>query len=169
MATDPHPALWHRRRPPRLAPPQCHQFPHRPRWFSSPLIPRRPIETCGRGPARALTGPPAPPPTVHRLCFDQKNVHQSSMPPATAAGRPRATGRGRPDSRRVLRGFRALTYREIRSGCQKRTRRRSAFFAGCGILFPLGFQPSKDGDMVCARGPLGAYLRQMTDRSEVGS
>jgi len=38
----------------------------------------------------------------------------------------------------------------------KRTRSRFAILAGCGILLPTGFQPCKGGDMMCARGPLGA-------------
>jgi hypothetical protein len=41
---------------------------------------------------------------------------------------------------------------------QKRTRASSAFFGGCGMIFPTSFQPSQDGDMVCARGPLGACV-----------
>jgi hypothetical protein len=57
-----------------------------------------------------------------------------------------------------LGGFRVLSGRKIRSGSQKRTRSRFAILAGCGILLSTSFQPSKGGDMVCARGPLGAYL-----------
>jgi hypothetical protein len=54
-----------------------------------------------------------------------------------------------------LRGFRGLRGRKIRSGSPKRTRRRFAIFAGCGILLLTSFQPCKGGDMVCARVPLG--------------
>jgi len=168
MATGPHPARWHRRRPPRLAP----SVPSVLSVASVVLLAAHPSPAdrdVRPGPRSRPDGAPGPSPRCASTLFRSKKCASIIDAPQTAAGRPRATGRGRPDSRRVLRGFRALTYREIRSGCQKRTRRRSAFFAGCGILFPLGFQPSKDGDMVCARGPLGAYLRQMTDRSEVGS
>jgi hypothetical protein len=42
------------------------------------------------------------------------------------------------------------------SRSHKRTRSHFAILASCGILLPTGFQPSKGGDMVCARGPLGA-------------
>ena len=59
------------------------------------------------------------------------------------------------------RGIRAVFSRS--SGCKiglrshKRTRSRFAIFAGCGIILPTSFQPSEGGDMVCARGPLGAF------------
>ena len=55
-------------------------------------------------------------------------------------------------------GFRRLSGGKISSRSHKRTRASLAFFAGCGIILPTSFQPSKGGDMVCARGPLGAYL-----------
>jgi hypothetical protein len=51
-----------------------------------------------------------------------------------------------------------LSGQKIRSSSQKRTRSRFAIFAGCGILFPTRFEPCEGGDMVCDRGPLGAYL-----------
>jgi hypothetical protein len=44
------------------------------------------------------------------------------------------------------------------SRSHKRTRSHFAILASCGILLPTGFQPSKGGDMVCARGPLGACV-----------
>jgi hypothetical protein len=36
---------------------------------------------------------------------------------------------------------------------------RSGFLvsAGCGIAFPMKFQPCKSGDTACVRGPLGAF------------
>ena len=55
-------------------------------------------------------------------------------------------------------GFWVLSGRKTRSRYQKRTRRRFAIFAGCGILLPTSFQPCKGGDMACARGPLGACV-----------
>jgi hypothetical protein len=55
-------------------------------------------------------------------------------------------------------GFLGPSGRKIRSGWPKRTRSHFAIFAGCGILLPTSFQPSKGGDMVCARGPLGACV-----------
>ena len=66
----------------------------------------------------------------------------------------------------VLRGFWALSGRKIRSGWQKRTRSHFAIFAGCGILLPTSFQPSKGGDMVCARGPLGACVATLCNHSD---
>ena len=38
-----------------------------------------------------------------------------------------------------------------------------AFFAGCGMIVPTSIQPCKGGDMVCARGPLGAFLIAVYD------
>jgi hypothetical protein len=58
----------------------------------------------------------------------------------------------------LLRGFRALSGRKMRSGCRKRTWSHLAILAACGIILSTGFQPSKGGDMVCARGPLGACV-----------
>jgi hypothetical protein len=57
-----------------------------------------------------------------------------------------------------LDGFRRLSGRKIRSRSQKRTRSHLAIFAGCGMLLLTSFQPSKGGDMMCARGPLGACV-----------
>jgi hypothetical protein len=47
---------------------------------------------------------------------------------------------------------------KTRSRLYKRTRGRFAIFAGCGIISPTSFQSCKGGDMVCARGPLGACV-----------
>jgi hypothetical protein len=55
-------------------------------------------------------------------------------------------------------GFWGLSGRKIRSTSQEWTRSHFAILAGCGILLPTSFQPSKGGDMVCARGPLGACV-----------
>jgi hypothetical protein len=55
-------------------------------------------------------------------------------------------------------GFRALRGRKTGSGSQEWNPASFAISAGCGILLPAGFQPSKGGDMVCARGPLGAFV-----------
>jgi len=46
---------------------------------------------------------------------------------------------------------------KIGLGSHKRTRSRFAILAGCGILVTTGFQSCKGGDMVCVRGPLGAF------------
>jgi hypothetical protein len=65
-------------------------------------------------------------------------------------------------------GFRGLNGRKIKSRYQKRTRRRFAILAACGIILPTGFQPCKGGDMVCARGPLGALYTYLSVKLRSG-
>ena len=93
----------------------------------------------------------------HQMGHQSAKVGHKGTPTDTISTSPALWSKRRLEEG-VLRGFRALSGRKIRSGWQKRTRRRFAFFACCGILLPTSFQPSKGGDMVCARGPLGAQM-----------
>ena len=54
--------------------------------------------------------------------------------------------------------FLGAEWLKTRSRSQKRTRGHFEIFAGCGMILPTGFQSCKDGDMVCTRGPLGAFV-----------